>query len=50
MDTGLEDLYPVLVAILIFAAVAFLLIGSLLGWFDWIPNILSALKSKFVRF
>jgi len=49
MDTGLEDLYPVLIVILIFAA-AVLLIGYLLGWFDNIPDILSALSKKFVRF
>lgn len=48
MDTGLEDLLPVL-AIILFVAVALLIIGYLLGWFDWIPNILSALAKKFVR-
>lgn len=49
MDTGLEDLYPVLVVILIFAA-AVLLIGYLFGWFDNIPDILSAFSRKFMRF
>lgn len=49
MDTGLEDLFPVLV-IVIFVAAALLITGWLLGWFDWIPNILSALAKKFVRF
>ncbi|MFZ3077597.1 MAG: hypothetical protein WA139_04030 [Candidatus Aenigmatarchaeota archaeon] len=48
MDTGLEDLFPVL-GIIAFFAVILILFGYLLGWFDWLPNILAVLSRKVIR-